>query len=123
MTSAVNSLVAQGLALLHEKAGVTVAYSDGTNGDIVNAIPCQPVDRDDGELATQTTDRRRDWKINVSELEAISPAVTLPPAAGHTITLNGDTYEVVAGDDGPAWEYVDTGETDYRIRTIKTGGA
>ena len=123
MPTIFDNAIASGLTLRRNIAGQTVAYSDGTNGGNVTAVRGKPNIRMVDALVTQITERYVDWMIQASALEAIDPAVTLPPARGHTITVNGDTYTVTSFEGQPAWAWVDSGETEYRIHTIKTGDA
>lgn len=122
-TSPFTNAIAQGLTTRRNLAGVTVSYSDGTNSGSVTAVKGKPNVRTVDALVVQLDEEYIDWMIAAADLEAIDPAVTLPPAPGHTITIAGDTYEVTNFQGLPAWSWVDAGESEYRIHTIKTGDA
>ena len=121
MPSVFDNAISSALTLRRSFAGQTVAYSDGTNSGNVTAVRGKPNVKTADALVVTITERYVDWLIPAAELEAIDPAVSLPPQPGHTITANGDTFTVAYFEGLPAWSWVDSGETEYRIHTIKTG--
>lgn len=118
MPSVFDNAITAGLAARRSVAGVTVSYDDGTAAAIdVTAVRGQPDVSIGDALLAQVSQETVDWMIPVASLASLS----MPPRGGHTITHNGVTYTVSRWEGQPAWSYVDTGETEYRIHTIVTG--
>lgn len=119
MTNAFTNAIAAGLSARRAVAGQTVVYSDGSASSSVTAVRGQPNVRQAEALAARISTEYVDWMIAVADLEDLA----MPPVPGHTITVNGDTYKAVSFEGLPCWAFVDSGETEYRIHTVKTGDA
>jgi len=89
--------------------------SDGTTAVNATAVRGKPNIKTIDAIAIQITERYTDWMIKASELESLDGK----PERGWTITANGDTYAVTTLEGSPPWSWVDSGETEYRIHTIK----
>lgn len=117
MSSVLDNAIAAGLTARRGIAGVTVSYDDGTNpAEDVTAVRGRPDVSIGDALLAQVSNETVDWMIRVADLADMD----MPPADGHTITHNGVTYTVSRWEGQPAWSYVDTGETEYRIHTTVT---
>lgn len=119
MPSIFDNAIRSGLKARRGIAGQTVSYSDGSVLGDVTAVRGQPNVRTADALVVTITERYVDWMIVAADLDAIT--INMPPEPGHTITADGDTYTVTHFEGNPPWEWVDAGETEYRIHTIKTG--
>lgn len=121
MASAFDNAIAAGLATRRRMAGQAVSYNDGTDTASVRAVKGRP-DLDVAEELTVRLDSRyHDWMIKASDLA--DAGINVPPAVGHTITINSDVYTVVNLVDLPCWQWVDGGENEYRIHTLLTTDA
>ena len=117
MPTIFDNAISSALTLRRSVAGQTVSYNDGTNpAESVTAVKGQPNVKTADALVVQLTERYTDWLIPASALSGLN----MPPARGHTITHNSDIYTVTSFEGQPAWTWVDSGETEYRIHTIKT---
>ena len=117
MATVFDNAISAGLTARRNLAGVAVSYDDQSAAAIdVTAVRGQPDVSIGDALLAQVSSETVDWMIPVASLAAL----TMPPKGGHTITHNGVTYTVSRWEGQPAWAYVDTGETEYRIHTIVT---
>jgi len=121
MPTALERAIAAGLALSRGVAGDSITITRGASTITATAVQGQTQKLVIDENSESTVDAV-DWLIPVT-------AYTLGvPAIGDIITrnLNGTTYTytVEALQFGQqAWDWSDTGKTQYRVRTRKDGGA
>lgn len=117
MSTVFDNAISAGLAARRSMAGVTVSYDDQTAAAIdVTAVRGQPNVSIGDALLAQVSTETVDWMIPVASLATLD----MPPSDGDTITHDGVTYTVSRWEGQPAWSYVDTGETEYRIHTTVT---
>lgn len=104
-------------AKIREHAGVEIVYTtDDGSVTIEKAIKFPQRKRAVlDQTAIDTT--IQDWGIGVEDLELPDAAIT--PARGHTITFDGDTYEVLP-QDGDSVAYLTAADSQWRIHTKRT---
>lgn len=118
MSSPFSNAIAAGLVTRRSLAGVTVSYDDQDSAaTAVTAVRGQPNVGQADALAARMDTEYVDWMIAAAALSSLD----MPPKPGHTITASGDTYTVTSFEGLPCWSWVDPGESEYRIHTVKTG--
>lgn len=115
----VHQAISTALKTIRRVTGGRVTYQRGNQSVKLTAAVGEKLHRVDDLLeGTAIRTRSRDYLIGVGELKLNHTLIT--PQRGDKIVDGVNTYEVTNIVDGePAWVYSDTGQSTYRIHTVK----
>ncbi len=117
MTNPQTTALAAGLAAARTVAGVSVTYARGGISLTIQAIPADVEYRTLPESGSEIVVKVVPWLIAASDISTLSP-----PQVGDLITRGTTVYTVEHLGQGDAhWDWLDTQETYYRIRTREDG--
>ncbi|HEX8322486.1 MAG TPA: hypothetical protein VF595_01115 [Tepidisphaeraceae bacterium] len=117
-----NSIISNALGTIASIAGVVATYSRGNQSCSLIAVPLTDVSSAVDESGVIVESRRQDFSLNASVLKFGTQAIEPKRGDKIEITANGRTSTYTVGRDGAKrpWDFIDAGQTRYRVRTTLT---